>query len=126
MTKEQSAFYDRIIRDYFGDPDEGGRFNGAIYRPFEYKTQRDKIAGEKLTEKENFQYIQQRNLYDFMRRLLVKRFESSFGSFRQSIENFRKITENISRFIEKTNRYILDRSLWKKYMTWIWNKSRSI
>ncbi|MBE7548276.1 MAG: DEAD/DEAH box helicase family protein [Planctomycetia bacterium] len=114
LTKEQSAFYDRIIRDYFGDPDEGGRFNGAIYRPFEYKTQRDKIAGEKLTEKENFQYIQQRNLYDFMRRLLVKRFESSFGSFRQSIENFRKITENISRFIEKTNRYILDRSLLEK------------
>lgn len=114
LTKEQSAFYDRIIRDYFGDPDEGGRFNGAIYRPFEYKTQLDKIVGEKLTEKENFQYIQQRNLYDFMRRLLVKRFESSFGSFRQSIENFRKITENISRFIEKTNRYILDRTLLEK------------
>ena len=114
LTKEQSAFYDRIILDYFGDPEEGGRFNGAIYRPFEYKTEREKIAGEKLTEKENFQYIQQRNLYDFMRRLLVKRFESSFGSFRQSIENFRKITENALMFIEKTKKYILDRTLLEK------------
>ncbi|MBI2470211.1 MAG: DEAD/DEAH box helicase family protein [Planctomycetes bacterium] len=114
LTKEQSAFYDRIIRDYFGDPDEGGQFKGAIYRPFEYKTEREKIAGEQLTDKENFQYIQQRNLYDFMRRLLVKRFESSFGSFRQSIKNFRKITENALTFIEKTNKYILDRTLLEK------------
>ncbi len=114
LTKEQSAFYDRIIRNYFGDPDEGGQFKGAIYRPFEYKTEREKIAGEKLTEKENFQYIQQRNLYDFMRRLLVKRFESSFGSFRQSIKNFLKITENALTFIEKTDKYILDRSLLEK------------
>lgn len=114
LTKEQSKFYDRIIRHYFGDPDDGGQFKGAIYRPFEYKAEREKIAGEKLTEKENFQYIQQRNLYDFMRRLLVKRFESSFGSFRQSVKNFRKITENALKFIEKTNRYILDRSLLEK------------
>lgn len=74
---------------------EGGLFKGAIYRPFEYEVERAKISGEKLTEKENFQFIQQRNLYDFMRRLLVKRFESSFGSFEQSIKNFKGITENI-------------------------------
>lgn len=114
LTKEQSEFYDRIVSSYFGDPDEGGQFNGAIYRPFEYKTEREKIAGEKLTEKENFQFIQQRNLYDFMRRLLVKRFESSFGSFKQSIENFKKITKTASDFINKTGKYILDRSLLEK------------
>ncbi len=114
LTKEQSEFYDRIVSSYFGDPDEGGQFNGAIYRPFEYKTEREKIAGEKLTEKENFQFIQQRNLYDFMRRLLVKRFESSFGSFKQSIENFKKITNNALDFINKTGKYILDRSLLEK------------
>ncbi len=111
LTKEQSEFYDRVIKDYFGDPDEGGYFKGAIYRPFEYKIEKKKFEDERLTDKENFQYQQQRNLYDFMRRLLVKRFESSFGSFRQSIENFKNITVIARDFIKKTNRYILDRSL---------------
>jgi ERCC4-related helicase/HKD family nuclease len=114
LTKEQSAFYDSVISGYFGDPDEGGQFKGAIYRPFEYKIERDKIDEEKLEKKENFQFIQQRNLYDFMRRLLVKRFESSFGSFKQSIKNFKKITENALEFIDKTKKYILDRSLLEK------------
>lgn len=111
LTKEQSELYDQVINVYFGDPDEGGRFKGAIYRPFEYETPREKVTGEKLTEKENFEFIQQRNLYDFMRRLLVKRFESSFGSFEQSLKNFKYITESALKFIEKTGSYILDRSL---------------
>ena len=121
LTKKQSEFYDQIISHYFGDPDEGGQFKGAIYRPFEYEVERKKIADEKLTEKENFQFIQQRNLYDFMRRLLVKRFESSFGSFEQSIKNFKHITKNILEFIKKTGKgdyykgeYILDRALLEK------------
>ncbi|MCK4326118.1 DEAD/DEAH box helicase family protein, partial [bacterium] len=111
LTKRQSAFYDKIISNYFGDPDDGGRFKGALYRPFEYEIDRAKITDDKLTQKENFQYIQQRNLYDFMRRLLVKRFESSFGSFEQSIKNFKAITVNALNFINKTGKYILDRSL---------------
>ncbi len=114
LTKRQSEFYDKIISNYFGDPDDGGQFKGAIYRPFEYEIDRGKIANDKLTEKENFQYIQQRNLYDFMRRLVVKRFESSFGSFEQSIKNFKTITESALKFIEKTKKYILDRSLLEK------------
>jgi ERCC4-related helicase/HKD family nuclease len=111
LTKEQSELYDRVVNVYFGDPDDGGRFKGAIYRPFEYETTKEKIVGEELDQKENFEFIQQRNLYDFMRRLLVKRFESSFGSFEQSLKNFRHITESALEFIEKTNSYILDRSL---------------
>ncbi|MBU0951949.1 MAG: DEAD/DEAH box helicase family protein [Elusimicrobia bacterium] len=121
LTKEQSSFYDQVIGNYFGDPDAGGQFNGAIYRPFQYEIEKEKIAAEKLTEKENFQFVQQRELYDFMRRLLVKRFESSFGSFEQSIKNFKCITENILEFIKKTGKgdyykgkYILDRSLLEK------------
>lgn len=114
LTKEQSLFYDTVIGQYFGDPEEGGQFKGAIYRPFEYEIEREKIEGEKLTEKENFQYVQQRELYDFMRRLLVKRFESSFGSFEQSIKNFKRITRHSLEFIEKTGEYILDRSLLEK------------
>jgi len=121
LTKEQSLFYDKVIGQYFGDPDDGGQFKGAIYRPFEYDVEREKIASEKLSEKDNRQFIQQRNLYDFMRRLLVKRFESSFGSFEQSIRNFKRITEKILEFIRKTGKgdyykgqYILDRVLLEK------------
>jgi len=111
LTKEQSDFYDDVIKLYFADPDEGGRFRGAIYRPFEYETEREKIITDKLSDKENFEFIQQRNLYDFMRRLLVKRFESSFGSFEQSLKNFKHITESVQQFIAKTHKYILDRGL---------------
>ncbi|MBP7796664.1 MAG: hypothetical protein KA059_07830, partial [Elusimicrobiales bacterium] len=64
-----------------------------------------------LSGKDNFEFIQQRNLYDFMRRLLVKRFESSFGSFEQSLKNFKNITKSALAFIEKTEKYILDRGL---------------
>lgn len=114
LTKEQSAYYDTVINEYFADPDEGGKFKGAIYRPFEYETEREKIKEEKLSEKDNFEFIQQRNLYNFMRRLLVKRFESSFGSFEQSVINFKHITESVLKFIDKTGKYILDRGLLEK------------
>ncbi|MBS1552606.1 MAG: helicase [Bacteroidetes bacterium] len=115
LTKEQSKFYDRIIEEYFGEPDEGGLFKGAIYRPFEYDVEQKKIEGEKLSMDENFQFVQQRNLFDFMRRLLVKRFESSFGSFEQSVKNFKEITKNVLKFIENSNgKFILDRKLLQK------------
>lgn len=114
LTKKQSEFYDKVVSEYFADPEDNGRFKGAIYRPFEYEVEKEKIEKENLTERENFQFIQQRNLYDFMRRLLVKRFESSFGSFEQSIKNFKKITNNSLKFINKTDKYILDRNLLEK------------
>ncbi|MGV8025228.1 MAG: helicase-related protein [Anaerolineaceae bacterium] len=111
LSKEQSDFYDKIIKSYFGEPENGGQFKGAIYRPFEYEVE---VETRALLEKENFEFVQQRNLFDFMRRLMVKRFESSFGSFEQSIIRFKKITTNALEFIEKTDKYILDRSLLEK------------
>lgn len=117
LTPAQLNFYDEVILNYFEDPDMGGRFSGAIYRPFEYEKGflRDKTE---LTEEENREYIQQRNLFDIMRRLLVKRFESSFGAFQQSINNFKSVTEKVLKFIERTGggnlfegEYILDRDL---------------
>lgn len=116
LSKDQSLFYDQIVKDYFADPDENGKFKGAIYRPFQYTVEKKKIKDEKLDEKENIQYWQQKNLYDFMRRLLVKRFESSFGAFEQSLKNFKKTGERALRFIETTNRYILDRKLLDKIL----------
>jgi len=46
-----------------------------------------------------------------MRRLLVKRFESSIGSFYESIKRFKSIHETALDFIKKTNKFILDRKL---------------
>jgi superfamily II DNA or RNA helicase len=110
LNKEQSEFYTEIIENYFGDPDDGGQFKGAIYRPFEY----EKGVKEEMSEEDNRQFQQQRNLFDFMRRLLVKRFESSFGSFEQSIKNFKRINLNCQKFINRTGEYILDRALLEK------------
>ncbi|MGI5872497.1 MAG: helicase-related protein [Bacillota bacterium] len=108
LTPEQSNFYDRVINEYFG---ENGRFRGAIYQPYAYEN-RNELA--QLDEEGNFAFLQQRNLYEFMRRLLVKRFESSFGAFANSVHNFIQIHSIVLAFIEKTGRYILDRRLIEK------------
>jgi len=116
LTEEQSKFYDKIIKQ-FNNPEEFGKFNGAIYRPFEYKIGSSGEENGKLSEEDNRRYQQQRNLYDFMRRLLVKRFESSFGAFRQSVKNFKNVTQHCLEFIERTNKFILDRSLLERIYT---------
>jgi hypothetical protein len=116
LSKEQSKFYDEVI-NYFIYPEEGGKFKGAIYRPFEYKIDFKDIESDKLSEEDSRRYQQQRNLYDFMRRLLVKRFESSFGAFMQSVKNFKNVTEHCQKFIEKTGKFILDRDLLEKIWT---------
>ncbi len=107
LEPEQSKFYDLIINDYFGDE---GQFTGAIYQPFIYeKSVEDE---EKLDEEGNRIFQQQRNLFDFMRRLIVKRFESSFGAFSETIERFFQIHQVVQNFIYNTNgKYILDRKL---------------
>jgi len=107
LTREQSQFYDKVISSYFALPDLGGKFKGAIYQPFAY----EKGITDELEKEENFEYFQQFNLYDFMRRLIVKRFESSFGAFYKTIQNFQRVTEDVITFIERTGKYILDRSL---------------
>lgn len=104
LSKEQSKFYDKIIKEYFG---ENGQFKGAIYRPFEY----EKLPKTKIGEEENRRILQQRNLYDFMRRLLVKRFESSFGAFDKSIERFLRTHKMVKSFILQSRKYILDRTV---------------
>lgn len=107
LTAEQNDFYDRVITQYFG---EGGDFKGAIYRPFEYEAGIVGLDEEALNKEENREALIQKNLYDFMRRLLVKRFESSFGAFRQSIENFKRVTEIVQKFIVNSKeQYVLDR-----------------
>jgi len=114
LTSEQSSFYDQVLTEYFGGPEKGGRFCGAIYQPYEYET------GEKEIKslRENAEYQSQRNLYDFMRRLIVKRFESSFGAFEQTITNFLEINKVVQKFVLRTGKYILDRKLISKMETY--------
>lgn len=105
LSVEQDQFYDEIIQTYFS---ENGRFTGAIYQPYSYEKT---TIPAKLDQQENRQFTQQRNLYQFMRRLLVQRFESSFGSFEKSIERFLETHLMMLKFIQKTGKFILDRSL---------------
>lgn len=113
LSEEQSDFYDSIVKVYFGEDKNSRRFTGAIYQPFYYETGQSEFE-EKDMEK-NREFLMQFNLFDFMRRLLVKRFESSFGAFYQSIENFYQITVKVQQFIKNSgNKFILDRKLMDK------------
>lgn len=114
LTKEQSAFYDRVIEEYFTDnQDIAERFKGPIYKPYRYEG--DETSETKLSRQEQADRLSQDNLYDIIRRQLVKRFESSFGAFRQSIVNARDSYQKILGFIEDSNgRYVLNRKLINK------------
>ncbi|MBT3750187.1 MAG: helicase [Bacteroidetes bacterium] len=110
LSPAQSRFYDQIITGYFG---ETGLFKGAIYKPFEYEGAAPQANQKvkKLSEEENRALQQQRNLFEFMRRLLVKRFESSFGAFEKSVERFLRAHRMVKSFIESSGKYVLDRKV---------------
>lgn len=114
LTPEQSAFYDRVIELYFTDnPENPDRFKGPIYKPYRYEGV--ETGNDKLSRQEQIDRLSQDNLYDIMRRQMVKRFESSFGAFRQSIVNIRDTYEKIKEFIKSSNgRYVLNRKLINK------------
>jgi len=109
LSSSQSEFYDRIVRNYFS---EDGEFTGAIYQPASYESSKSESD---LDMDENRTFQQQRNLYDFMRRLLVKRFESSFGAFEKTIDRFIAVHEIVLQFIENSGgKFIMDRHLMEK------------
>ncbi|MBZ4644238.1 MAG: Superfamily helicase [Deferribacteraceae bacterium] len=115
LNDEQNDFYDKIITEYFADAELNGKFRGAIYRPYEYEEgliETEHLDGTKIEKLLDFQ--QQRNLFDFMRRLVVRRFESSFGAFKKTVENFKRVHEIVLEFVNKTGKYILDRDLIEK------------
>lgn len=120
LTEEQSKFYDRVIQT-FASIDEGGIFSGAIYFPIKYekglKESVEDIEESNLTEEESFLFTYQKNLYDFMRRLLVKRFESSFGAFKESVSRFAEIHKIAVDFVNKSSKFILDRRLMDDIVT---------
>ncbi|HOQ78502.1 MAG TPA: helicase-related protein [Candidatus Cloacimonas sp.] len=114
LTREQSEFYDRVIEKYFTDNlDYPDRFKGPVYKPYKYEG--NIIDEKKLTRQEQIDRLSQDNLYDILRRQMVKRLESSFGAFKQSVENLLNSYIQIKTFIQNSNgRYILDRNLINK------------
>lgn len=102
LSAEQSAFYDDVIGKYFG---ADSQFTGAAYRPIDYTKEGRKIG----KEDDDFEtasagggdwqrrMLQQRNMAKFVRRLLVRRFESSFGAFRKTLENLIGGYENVKK-----------------------------
>lgn len=113
LTEEQSKFYDNVLKKYFSTSIQDQSFKGAIYKPSLYEKDIE-IDMDDLDKEESFEFQQQYNLYNFMRRLLVKRFESSFGALKQSLENFKVATKNALTFIKKTNKFVLDKSFLEK------------
>ncbi len=114
LSIKQSEFYDRVIEEYFTDDDKiKDRFKGPIYKPYKYEG--NKKDESKLSRQEQIDQLSQDNLYDILRRQMVKRFESSFGAFAQTIVNIRNSYERIKVFIQKSNgRYVLNRKLINK------------
>jgi len=114
LDKKQMEFYDEVIKAFY-EPEEGGRFHGAIYIPIKYEKKYEKgfVPEEDNlgSSEESFIYLYQKNLYDFMRRLLVKRFESSFKAFYESLKNFIDIHRKALKFAKKSGKFILDRKL---------------
>ena len=96
LTSPQSQFYDRVITEYFG---ENSEFSGAAYQPGAYvkgapQTGEDETDPEQTTDTAN---VQQKNMYKFIRRLLVRRFESSFGAFEKTLDNLIRTHKHIRR-----------------------------
>lgn len=106
LTEAQDRFYDRVINETFG---EDSRFHGAIYRPYLYAAGAD-------ADGENQEVVQQANMYKFMRRLLVRRFESSFGAFAKSLDNAIRMHGHVEDFAKRTGKMLIDRTLRKIFL----------
>jgi hypothetical protein len=119
LNPEQSAFYDLVIRDYFG---EDSAFTGAIYQPGAYMPDAsDPDDGQDESDDPRKRLNnQQRNMYKFIRRLLVRRFESSFGAFEKTLDNLIRVHRSVRRLAtpEPLGRgvVVLDRNLMDKLL----------
>lgn len=93
LSPEQSAFYDRVIRDYFG---EDSAYKGAMYQPFNYlEKAKSGDDDDDDDDGDGGPNVQQINMFKFIRRMLVRRFESSFGAFAKSVDNFLSIHQTV-------------------------------
>lgn len=118
LSPEQNAFYDHVINELFGTE---STFTGAIYRPGLYAkpeaTATDEDEGEATGSTTN---QQQENMYKFIRRLLVRRFESSFGAFAKTVGSMISIHEKVRKLSKPVSEggkgvIILDRVMMERF-----------
>jgi SNF2 family DNA or RNA helicase len=110
LSKEQDKFYDKIINETFG---EDSQFHGAIYRPYVYMRDGESDGNGE----EDAWNVQQSNMYKFMLRLLVRRFESSFGAFARSLDSVIRIHEETKGFVKRTGQVLVNREFMNKLMS---------
>ena len=99
-----SALYINTLEKIAPDNEDGkAGLIGARYKPTEYLN--DKAKHKKLLEAiygdANLAFQTQVNLAKFMRRLLVRRFESSMYSFRASLDSMTKSSKLIKEWYER-------------------------
>ncbi|MFA7174055.1 MAG: hypothetical protein WC340_11725 [Kiritimatiellia bacterium] len=103
--------------------EEESAFTGAIYQPGAYLANAPDPDAEVSEDGENSVTAlnnQQRNMYKFIRRLLVRRFESSFGALEKTLNNLIRTHQSVSRLAtpEPLGRgiVVLDRALMDKLL----------
>ncbi|PIR98826.1 helicase, partial [Candidatus Collierbacteria bacterium CG10_big_fil_rev_8_21_14_0_10_44_9] len=110
LSPDQAKFYDYIIQKCFAKDE--GRFYGAIYQPFVYEegiTKDGVVSVEGIAANQELQM--QLNLYDFMRHMIIKRFESSFYAFQRTIERLHSLHVMALKFIDRSDqKFVLDRN----------------
>ena len=96
LDDAQDAFYDRIITEEFGGL--APRWAGPVYQPERYLFSKKKTGG-----------ATQGNILENMRRMLVRRFESSFAAFAQSLENMRVMYRKAEDFALRQRKFLYAR-----------------
>ena len=102
LSREQSVFYDKVANEYLSDKN----FTGAVYRPYAYK---------RASEEDSSENVQQEGMYKFMRRLLVRRFESSFGAFAKTVENAIRYYRIVDKIAKEKGFVFQSRKLLEKF-----------
>lgn len=110
LSPEQSRFYDEFLQGMGPD----GAYRGALYQPELYRLGKEEID-ESLPPEEAFALSSQRNLADFMRRLLVRRFESSLAAFVLTVKRMIRYHQRLLDFARDQGYFLLDR----KTLDWL-------
>lgn len=95
LDDAQDAFYDRIITEVFGGL--APLWAGPAYQPERY------VFSKKNTG------ATQGNIRENMRRMLVRRFESSFAAFAQSLENMKVMYRKAEDFALRQRKFLYAR-----------------
>jgi len=99
-----SELYEETLEKISSEDPKTG-FQGTRYKPIGYiLPEYKKDVAMRLGVEENLLVQTQVNIADFMRRLLVRRFESSIFSFKSTLEKMIFTSEEILKWYEKTSK----------------------